>query len=131
MTDFGKKVHNRLRDFSDKNRTFKRVYLEYRHMQFTFIGLCVNARRKRRQSGKKTIYDRLLDYKGIHEGERCFVIATGPSLTMEDLESLGGEYTIAMNSICKLYDQTDWRPTYYAVQDNLVFDKMQDILRQF
>ena len=48
---------------------------------------------------------------------------------MEDLESLKDEKTISMNSICKLYDETDWRPTYFAVQDNFVFRNMQDILR--
>ncbi|MBR0411944.1 MAG: motility associated factor glycosyltransferase family protein [Eubacterium sp.] len=125
-----KTIHNKLRDFSDNNAAFKKLYLEYRHIQFTFQGIGVNTKRKKRQKGAKTVYDKLLDYKGIHNGERCFIIATGPSLTMDDLESLKGEYTIAMNSICKLYDKTDWRPTYYAVQDNYVFDNMQGILRE-
>lgn len=75
-------------------------------------------------------YSKLLEYKNIHQGERCFIIATGPSLTMSDIESLKNEYTFSMNSICKLYDQTDFRPTYFAVQDNFVFDSVQEIIRQ-
>lgn len=49
---------------------------------------------------------------------------------MEDLESLKNENTISMNSICKLYDKTEWRPTYFAVQDNLVFEKLQELIRK-
>ena len=45
-------------------------------------------------------YNSLKMYKDIHKGERCFIIATGPSLTMEDLEALKSEYTFGMNSIC-------------------------------
>lgn len=124
------KIHIALRDFSDNNKAFNYIYLQYRRAQFFFIGLGVNAKHNARKRGyidKK--YKRLLDYKNIHKGERCFIIATGPSLTMADIESLKDEYTISMNSICKLYEQTDWRPTYYAIQDNHVFEKMQDTIR--
>lgn len=61
----------------------------------------------------------LADYKGVHEGERCFIIGTGPSLKMEDLELLkeNGEVTFASNRIFKMYDKTSWRPKYYFVTD--------------
>lgn len=125
-----KKVHLALRDFSDENKAFNKLYLFYRRVQFDAIGAGVNIKRALRKKGiggKK--YAKVLDYKDIHKGERCFIIATGPSLTMEDIESLKDEYTISMNSICRLYDQTDWRPTYYAIQDHHVFEQMQNLLR--
>lgn len=56
-------------------------------------------------------------YKGIHEGKRCFIVATGPSLTYSDLESLKNEYTFSVNSIFLLLENTDWRPTYYVFVD--------------
>lgn len=130
MDSFLKKIHIALRDFSDKNKAFNSLYLFYRRVQFSFLGLGVNAKRflrKRGIGGKK--YKRLIDFKDRHNGERCFIIATGPSLTIEDLESLKGEKTISMNSICRLYDKTDWRPTYFAVQDNYVFKNIQGTLR--
>ena len=65
-------------------------------------------------------------YKNIHKGERCFIVATGPSLTLEDLELLKNEVTFSMNSIPLLYEKTDFRPTYYAIQDKTVMDKIKD-----
>lgn len=70
-------------------------------------------------------YKSIKKYKDIHIGERCFIIATGPSLTMEDLQSLKNEYTFGMNSITKKYTVTDFRPTYYGIQDHLVYASME------
>lgn len=130
MIPFKQKLHNVLRDFSDNNAAFHRIYLFYRYVQFSFQGAVVNTKRFFRKHGVGGgKYKKLLPYKDIHNGERCFIIATGPSLTMQDLENLKNEKTISMNSICKLYDQTDWRPTYFAVQDDKVFETLQEIIR--
>ena len=42
-------------------------------------------------------FSRLKALKGIHTGKKCFIVATGPSLTIEDLNTLkhvrgGGAY---------------------------------------
>ena len=57
--------------------------------------------------------------KDIHRGNRCFIIGNGPSLTAEDLTTLSdhGEITFAFNRIYHIFDQTEWRPTYYISQD--------------
>ena len=70
-------------------------------------------------------------YKNIHKGERCFIVAMGPSLTKEDLEKIKNEITFSMNSICLLYEKSDFtfRPTYYGIQDEYVFEKLFDILK--
>lgn len=61
----------------------------------------------------------LKQFKNIHEGERCFIVATGPSLKMEDLDILHqyGEKTISMNRGYLAFEKTDWRPEYYMVSD--------------
>lgn len=59
--------------------------------------------------------------KDRHAGERCFIIATGPSLWVEDVELLRDEITFSVNGIFKLYGQTTWRPTYYALCDPYVY----------
>lgn len=124
------KIHIALRDLADENKTFNSIYLFYRRIQFACIGANVNIKRSLRSKGiGGEKYKKLLDYKDKHKGERCFIIATGPSLTMEDLESLKGEYTISMNSICGIYKDTDWRPTYFAIQDHHVFNSLQDTIR--
>lgn len=61
----------------------------------------------------------LKKFKNRHSGERCFVIATGPSLKMDDLEKLRvhGEWTVSVNRIYLAFGQTKWRPDYYIVSD--------------
>lgn len=53
-------------------------------------------------------------------GQRCFVLGNGPSLTVSDLELLKNEVTFAANKIYLCFDETDWRPTFYSVEDLLV-----------
>lgn len=59
----------------------------------------------------------LKSLKGKYAGTRCFIIGNGPSLKAEDLELLKDEYTFAFNRIYYIFDQTDWRPTFYCTQD--------------
>jgi hypothetical protein len=58
--------------------------------------------------------------KDKHRGRRCFIIGSGPSLKVEDLERLKGEVTFACNKIFLAFDDTEWRPTYYSITDTLV-----------
>ncbi|WP_088070511.1 6-hydroxymethylpterin diphosphokinase MptE-like protein [Gottfriedia luciferensis] len=66
---------------------------------------------------RRSKFEKLRNIKNKHLGERCFIVATGPSLKIEDLDKLHGEITFSMNSICLAFDETDWRPTYYGIQD--------------
>lgn len=92
-----------------------RGYYLYRHLKTQ----CLSVIRKNFEYND--CCRELKKYKNIHKGKRCFVIATGPSLTLEDVEKLKNEYTFGMNSLYKIYDKTDWRPTYYAIQDSKVY----------
>lgn len=57
---------------------------------------------------------RLAQLRNRHVGRRAFIIGTGKSLRVTDLERLAGEITFASNRIYVCFDQTMWRPTYYA-----------------
>jgi hypothetical protein len=70
-------------------------------------------------------YALLKQFNGIHKNKRCFIVATGPSLRIEDLEKIKDEITFSMNSIYLSYSKTKWRPTYYGIQDPLVYEKIQ------
>ena len=59
----------------------------------------------------------LASYKNLHKGERCFIIGNGPSLRAEDLTKIKNEVCFASNFIGKIFDKTEWRPTYFAVMD--------------
>ncbi|SDB09823.1 6-hydroxymethylpterin diphosphokinase MptE-like protein [Butyrivibrio sp. INlla16] len=58
-------------------------------------------------------------FKNIHDGERCFIIGNGPSLTPEDLQKIKNEYSFAANKIYNIYSKTSWRPTYYVCMDSM------------
>ena len=62
----------------------------------------------------------LYSLKGKFKGKRCFVLGNGPSLCATDLDALKNEITFASNRIYRIYDQTDWRPTYYVMFDENV-----------
>lgn len=83
----------------------------------------LGALRKRKLGGDR--FKSLEIYKDIHNGERCFIIATGPGLTIEDIDSLKNEYTFGMNSIVKKYGDTNFRPTYYGIQDHIVYKALE------
>lgn len=64
--------------------------------------------------------------RDLYKGRRCFIIATGPSLTMEDLETLRKhhELCISMNGIYLAYPNTSWRPDVFVETDPLVIHDM-------
>ena len=66
----------------------------------------------------------------IYAGRRCFIIGTGPSLRIEDLEKLKreNEITFASNKIFKLFNDTKWRPDLYCISDTEVFSFYYDII---
>lgn len=66
----------------------------------------------------------ILNFKNKYAGQRCFIIGNGPSLKAEDLDKIQGEYSFAANRIYKIFSKTDWRPTFYCVQDENVLLEM-------
>lgn len=56
--------------------------------------------------------------KNSHYGERCFIIGNGPSLSIEDLDKLNNEFTIASHKIFTIFEDTNWRPKIYTAQDH-------------
>ena len=71
-------------------------------------------------------YKELKKYKDAYKGKRCFLIANGPSLKVEDLNLLKGEYTFGCNKIFYLFDKTEWRPTFYCILDKDYIERYQD-----
>lgn len=61
----------------------------------------------------------LAGLKDKYKGKRCFIVCNGPSLKASDLDVLykNNELTFASNKIDKIFNQTDWRPTFYTVLD--------------
>src|SRR6184192_653484 len=49
-----------------------------------------------------------------HKGKRCFVIANGPSLKMQNIEPLANDVTLVMSGFWHHEVVARWQPTYYC-----------------
>ena len=94
-----------------KIRTNKAV----RVLVYPYMNYKRKANKKKYAKTADAEYIRAL--KGTKTGKRCFIIGNGPSLTAADLDKLQNEDTFAFNRIYYLFDQTNWRPTYYMCVD--------------
>lgn len=79
------------------------------------IRTAINRPRNRKRIEQSC--EHIKSLKNIHEGERCFIIGNGPSLRAEDLDKLKNEVCFGTNCIYQIYNQTEWRPTYYCTGD--------------
>lgn len=66
----------------------------------------------------------LTKLRNKHISQRCFIIGNGPSLKLEDLEKIKNEVTFASNKIFTVFDEVEFRPTYYFSQDQLVIEQL-------
>lgn len=73
---------------------------------------------------------RLENLKNKYQGRRCFLIGNGPSLTAEDLNLLKEEYTFGTNMVYKIFDNTEWRPSFHCVSDTIYASKLGTELSQ-
>lgn len=73
-------------------------------------------------------HKKLCGIRNAYKGKRCFIIGNGPSLKADDLDKIKDEYSFAANSICKIFDRTDWRPSFYCVQDEKVLANLGEDL---
>lgn len=75
----------------------------------------------------------LHSYKDKYKGKRCFVVANGPSLRMEDVDRIAknGDISFGMNRIYVVFDRTIWRPTFYVGQDpTIIRASREDIINK-
>lgn len=85
---------------------------------------------KKRKKGILNQYSELKQYKGIHEGKRCFIVATGPSLTEKDFFSLKNEYTIGVNGLCLWFKEKKMETDYFVVSDDDVYNRIEGALKE-
>lgn len=79
---------------------------------------------------KEFNHPELIKYKNIHEGKRCFLIGNGPSMRVEDLETLHRhrEICFGFNKIYRIYDKTKWRANYLGISDPIMMENCQNEL---
>ena len=67
--------------------------------------------------------ERLQQYKNIHKGEQCFLMANGPSLGKMDLTQLRGKITFGLNRIYLIFDKIGFEPKYYIANNELILEQ--------
>lgn len=80
-------------------------------------------------TGKSYHFSKLKELHNKYNGRRCFIIATGPSLNIDDILLLKDEFTIGMNNVCLLYEKVPWRANMLGVQDKWVYEKIYHVLK--
>lgn len=79
----------------------------------------------------RTRFPGIARFKDIHRGSRCFIMGGGPSLKKIDPRLLKDEITFGVNGIFLIYDWLGFQPTYYVVEDVLVYeDRAADIVER-
>jgi hypothetical protein len=64
--------------------------------------------------------DRLKRFENLHQGQRCFIIGNGPSISNMNLTPLEKEITFGLNRIYLAFDKLSFVPTYYVCVNELV-----------
>lgn len=57
-------------------------------------------------------------FRNLHRGERCFILATGPSINKQDLRPLKGEICIAVSMFFLHKDYREISPLYHVFAPN-------------
>ena len=106
----------------------RKIAIPYFWLQYKISDTMAYLRKRGLVNPEK--YQYIKNLKNTHQGERCFVVATGPSLTFEDLDALGNAhiYSFGMNSCALALDKTKWVPDMLGVQDEFVYDKIEKVL---
>ncbi len=76
--------------------------------------------------------DRLVSCRDIHKGEKCFIVAMGPSLTKEDLKAVSSHICFTVNSGYRVFRECGLCPDYYVTMDDddLTYEQMKEILKE-
>lgn len=73
----------------------------------------------------------LKKYKNMNKGQKCFIVATGPSLRVNDLNVLMEHQCkcFGVNRIYLSFNETKWRPDYFVVIDGKMIQTYADDIR--
>lgn len=81
---------------------------------------------------------KLKKLENIYSGKRCFIMGNGPSLLKNDLSLLKNEVSIASNAQFLIWEERNFTPTFFTVEDRLVaedrgkeIDKIDNVTKIF
>ena len=108
--------YNSFRQLFKRNPTMSNIFRFLAYPLFAYQYMKASAGAYQRRNGKDDPrYRWIKESKDKYAGKRCFVVATGPSLQISDLDAIKDEYSFAMNSCILALNKTEWRPTFYGI----------------
>ena len=117
---------------AEKNRDISMAFFLWRENLDRFLQRGFNAASDLEfaiNRPRRRLVSRNLSIRDSHKGERCFILATGPSLNnanADQLASLSKEHTFAVNSFYKSKIASDVSPSYYVLMDNHYWGALSD-----
>lgn len=121
----------------------KYSFVKQREIQEDEVVLLANRNICNLQTGQtfKNIFDffkvieeyynpELCKFKNMYQGEKCFIVATGPSITYTDLDLIKklGYKSFGVNRIYLSFEQTKWRPDFLVAMDDKIMKYYQEEL---
>ncbi len=101
----------------------KQINAEYLFKRISAMNMSDRDKKNRLKHMTENNYKKILSYKDIHTGKRCFIIGGSPSLKLLDLSKLNNEYTFCVNRGYKLMEQGLKHSSYYVLADNHLIEE--------
>lgn len=102
--------------FDVKDRLDNLMYSTYNCLAELFFHLDIKS---------KHLVQRNIAFRNIHDGERCFILGTGPSLntlTENHVDKLKSEVVFGVNSLYKSEIGAALKPSYYMLLDSFYWE---------
>ena len=71
-------------------------------------------------------YDKISDFKNIHNEQKVFILASGPSLSELDFSPLRRRVVIGLNRSALIYSDTH----YHCTMDERLFEEFEEVLKK-
>ena len=108
---------SKIKNILKKNKVCISLYVNFKMLILYLSVYCRTFWRQVLALFKKDKFE-IKRFKNIHHGKRCFIVGSGPSLTLEDIELIKGEYSFTVNHGYNIYNKTGWQADYYVVMED-------------
>lgn len=72
----------------------------------------------------------LANLKDKFEEKKLFIVGNGPSLNASTLNKIKNKNSLALNKINYIYDDTEWRPSFYLFIQSSMSDTDEEFIRE-
>lgn len=119
-------THNESLVSSFKSKGFKRIYSWNEMLLFIRSDEHMAEKYLQKNKNLSESLQSNRQFCGMYNGERCFVLGTGPSLKEQDLKLLKNEFVFTVNQFMRSEQFKDVKTTFHVWNDSGYFNEMGD-----